>query len=216
LEEKFENYQPTKKNKGAFISTTGGTILTSTEVEEHRLNRTEKKLKNDLKKLEKQQREKQLQLDGIHKQKEVQQSPSVTITEIPSDSTNLLLLPSSIIPQSQDQSTSTQTFTLPTNTSPPISFIVGDIVAFGYPYLSQTPQWKIGKIIVVDKSTINVLISSSTEKKNVLFYSFIQGESVSIPKSSVVAPVLLNVNGNINLRSKSSSFLTTLGLVKKQ
>lgn len=154
-------------------------------------------------------------MDGIQKQKEVQQLSSVTITEIPSDSTNLLLLPSSTIPQSQDQPTSNQPFTLPTNASPPTSFIIGNIVAFGYPYLSQTPEWKVGKIIAVDESTINVLVSSPTEKKKVLFYSFVQGETISISKSSVVAPVSLNINGNISLRSKSSSFLKTLGLINK-
>lgn len=193
--------------------------MTSAQVEGHLLNRTEKRLQNDLKKLEKQTKEKQLQLDGIQKQKEVQRepSPNVTITEIPSNSTNLLLLPPSTGTLPQDQPTVNQPFTIPQGASPPSSFVIGDIIAFGYPYYSLTPAWKIGKIIGVGQTTINVMVSSSpTGKKGFLFYKFVQGgETISISKNSVVSSVRLNAHGSINLRAKSSSFLTTLGLVKQ-
>lgn len=66
----LQNCKPSKKTR-SLIPTTGGTVLTSTEIENHLLKRSEKKIQTDLKKLEKQKREKQLQLDGIQNKKKL-------------------------------------------------------------------------------------------------------------------------------------------------
>jgi len=74
----------------------------------------------------------------------------------------MLLLPSSTI----EESTSNLPFILPTNASPPTSFAIGHIITFGYPYYSQIPKWKIGKIIAVHESTLDVLVSFLPKKKS--------------------------------------------------
>jgi len=98
----------------------------------------------------------------------------------------MLLLPSSTI----EESTSNLPFILPTNASPPTSFAIGHIITFGYPYYSQIPKWRIGKIIAVHESTLDVLVSSPTEKKK--FYFIVSFKEKQFPFQNIRWLLLLH------------------------
>lgn len=200
--------------RGSSISTTGGIVLTADEIEATRDNRAEKKLEKELKKHEKEIKAKRDQLAGI-KFRQERRSRSLS----PSPLSSLALSPPSstlaLLPPDMSQSNE-QPFQFPANSSPPETFSPGDLIAFGFPYKTSIPQWKIGKIYSASEDALMVVVATTNSKNNYYLYTFGDGQQISIPKASVVSSVQLNNNGKINLRSKTCQFLSTLKLVTKE